>query len=244
MSVPTVVFDLDGTLVDTAPDLLDSLNHCLAGAGHEMAVPADLRRFVGHGGRAMIARALAARNAPLPDNELDDLFGIFLEHYAANIPGASSPYPGAIAAVERFMAAGFRTAICTNKYQHLSEALMLGLQLEKSFSAICGADRFAFRKPDPRHLTETILAAGGDRRSSIMVGDSGTDVETSKAAGIPVVAVDWGYTDVHVSTFLPDMVISHYDELTPEAARRLLAASARDGGDVRQAWRVSLPRPP
>ncbi|MEZ5811114.1 MAG: HAD family hydrolase [Rhizobiaceae bacterium] len=227
MPKPVLVFDLDGTLVDTAPDLLESLNHCLVHAGLEPARPQALRRYVGHGGRVMIERALEASGLKPTKSELDGLQDVFLRHYSDNIPGGSLPYAGALEAIDRFDAAGFGLAICTNKYQQLSEALIGGLGLAERFAAICGADRFAFRKPDPRHLTETIRVAGGDPHAAIMVGDSRTDIDTAIAAGIPVVAVDWGYTDEHVSAFRPTTVISHYDELTLDLARRLLEAERR-----------------
>ena len=227
MSRHIVVFDLDGTLVDTAPDLLDSLNHCLAHAGLAGAAPEELRRFVGMGGRVMIERAFAAQRHALTPERLDALQAVFLEHYRANMPGRSQPFPGVIAALDRLARAGYLQAVCTNKYENLATALIGSLDLTPRFAAICGADTFAFRKPDPRHLVETIRLAGGDPARAIMVGDSRTDIDTAKAAGIPVVAVDFGYTDQHVRTFSPSRVISHFDELTLEMAEGLLAAMAR-----------------
>ncbi len=226
MAQPVLVFDLDGTLVDTAPDLLDSLNHCLHHAGLNTARTEALRQYVGSGARVMIARALEAQNRSVADGFVDDLLNVFLEHYTENIPGKSAPYPGATEAIGRFGDAGYRLAVCTNKYQHLSDALLRGLGVADRFAAICGADRFAFRKPDPRHLTETILAAGGEPSLAVMIGDSRTDIDTAKAAGIPVVAVDWGYTDLPVSHFQPTAIISHFDELTTELTSRLLALAA------------------
>ncbi len=221
MSKPVIVFDLDGTLVDTAPDLLDSLNHCLAQGGYKTAKPEYLRQFVGHGARVMITRALSMQHTTPDEAELDHLLNIFLAHYTSNMPGKSRPYPGALDAVERLSHAGFRIAICTNKYQHLSDALICELGLEDRFAAICGSDRFEVRKPDPRHLTETIRTAGGDISGSVMIGDSSTDIKTAKAAAIPVVAVDWAYTDQPVSTYQPDVVISHFNELTIELIARI-----------------------
>ncbi len=224
MTEPVAVFDLDGTLVDTAPDLLDSLNHCLIHAGLDAAEPISLKRFVGQGGRVMITRAAEAQQKLLNDSEIDRMLEMFLTHYAANMPGKSTPYPGVVEAIDGFSAQGYRIAICTNKFQHLSIRLIEGLGLSDKFAAICGCDRFEFRKPDPRHLTETILAAGGDPAISIMIGDSRTDIDTAIAAGIPVVAVDWGYTDQHVSHFQPTTIISHFRELTPDLAKRLIDA--------------------
>ena len=227
MPRPIVVFDLDGTLVDTAPDLLDSLNHCLGFAGLECAAPEELRRFVGMGGRVMIERAFASQRQILTTARLDELQRVFLDHYGGNIPGGSRPYPGVIAALDRLEAAGYAAAVCTNKYERLSTALIKALDLAPRFAAVCGADTFAFRKPDPRHLIETIRLAGGDPARAIMVGDSRTDIDTAKAAGIPVVAVDFGYTDRPVREFSPSRVISHFDELTLEMTQELMAALAR-----------------
>lgn len=228
MSAPIVVFDLDGTLVDTAPDLLASLNHCLTTAGLAEVEAAALRRFIGMGGRVMIERAFEAQRQTLADGQLDALHTVFLDHYGGGIPGLSQPYPGVIAALDRFTEAGYIAAVCTNKYEALSTALIGGLGLTHRFTAICGQDTFAFRKPDPRHLMETILKAGGDPARAIMIGDSRTDIDTAKAAGIPVVAVDFGYTDRHVREFEPSHIISHFDELTVEMADRLIGAMARD----------------
>lgn len=227
MTRPIVVFDLDGTLIDTAPDLLDSLNHCLGFAGLQRAAPDELRRFVGMGGRVMIERAFAAQRQALAPARLDELLAVFLDHYTGNIPGGSQPFPGVLAALDRLEQAGYATAVCTNKYERLSTSLLEALDLGQRFAAICGQDTFAFRKPDPRHLTETIRMAGGDPAQAIMVGDSRTDIDTAKAAGIPVIAVDFGYTDRHVREFSPSRIISHFDELTPEMAQELMAAMAQ-----------------
>lgn len=227
MTRPIVVFDLDGTLVDTAPDLLASLNHCLELAGLARAEPTQLRSFVGMGGKVMIERAFTAQKRALADGQLDTLLAAFLDHYGGSIPGESRPYPGVIEALDRFEAAGYIAAICTNKYEGLSTALVGALGLSHRFAAVCGQDTFAFRKPDPRHLTETIAKAGGDPARALMVGDSRTDIDTAKAAGIPVVAVDFGYTNRHVSEFGPSRVISHFDELTLDLTEELLRALTR-----------------
>jgi len=224
-SKPIIVFDLDGTLVDTAPDLLDSLNHTLSAGGVARTDAAGFRQFVGHGGRVMIERAYQAQRQALPMDEHDRLFALFLEHYGSNIPGQSKPYPGVVEALERFHAAGYLLAVCTNKTEEFSKRLLVGLGMSGFFAAICGQDTFSHRKPDPRHLTETIELAGGDAVSAVMVGDSRTDIDTAKAAGIPVVAVDFGYTDRHVREFEPSKVISHFDELTVDLAGRLIDAA-------------------
>lgn len=226
MAAPILVFDLDGTLIDTAPDLLDSLNHCLRAARVPEAKAEEMRMLVGSGSRAMIARAFANHGRPLTESELDSLQALFLEHYAARMPGRSRPFPGVIEALARFREAGFIAAVCTNKLEHLSRKLIGKLELDGAFEVICGADTFPYRKPDPRHLTDTILRAGGDPEHALMIGDSRTDIDTAKTAGIPVVAVDFGYTDQPVHVFEPDRIISHFDELTVDLAESLIAAAA------------------
>ncbi|WP_157015462.1 phosphoglycolate phosphatase [Mesorhizobium xinjiangense] len=225
-STPTIVFDLDGTLVDTAADLVASLNHALTTAGYEPEPYAAMRPYVGHGARAMIERVHAARRIALPQSDLDALLAAFLDHYAKNIPSRSAPYPGALAMLDRFAERGYRLAVCTNKREALADELLGALDMAPRFAAICGADTFPFRKPDPRHLTQTVLRAGGAVECAVMVGDSRTDIDTAKAAGVPVIAVDHGYSDRHVGDFEPSAVISHFDELTPDFADRMIRAVA------------------
>lgn len=225
MSRPIIVFDLDGTLLDTAPDLLDSLNHSLLAGNARITDTQGFHRYVGHGGRVMIDRAYKAQSRILAPEEHDRLFALFLDHYGRNIPGKSQPYPGVPAALDRLADAGYTLAVCTNKTGEFSIRLLDALGIRQRFAAICGADTFAFRKPDPRHLTETIKLAGGDPHQAVMVGDSQTDIDTAKAAGIPVVAVDFGYTDKHVREYGPSKIISHFDELTVALCAGLIAAA-------------------
>ncbi|WEX11567.1 phosphoglycolate phosphatase [Chelativorans sp. AA-79] len=226
MTRPILVFDLDGTLVDTAPDLLASLNHCLRTVDVPEVADGEIRRYVGSGSRAMIERAFAAHGRPTKAEELDALQRLFIEHYTAGMPGLSQPFPGVRAALSRFGETGFAMAVCTNKLEGLSRTLLEALSMTEWFEAICGADTFAHRKPDPRHLVDTIERAGGDRDRAVMVGDSRTDIDTAKAAGIPVVAVDFGYTDRPVHEFEPSIVISHFDDLTLELADNLIKSAA------------------
>ncbi|MFC6487724.1 HAD family hydrolase [Nitratireductor sp. GCM10026969] len=226
MSLPIIVFDLDGTLVDTAPDLLDSLNHCLRSVELPAADAGELRKFVGSGARVMLERAFAAHGQPLGDSQLEALMALFIEHYTAGMPGRSRPYAGALAALSRFEEAGYIAAVCTNKMERMAQRLLETLGIASRFKAICGADTFGHRKPDPRHLTDTIARAGGDRDRAIMVGDSRTDIDTARAAGIPVVAVDFGYSDEPVQAFAPSRVITHFDDLTVPLGETLLQAVA------------------
>lgn len=229
MAKPLIVFDLDGTLVHTAPDLLDSLNHSLGGAGIPPVPEDGFNAFVSFGGMAMIEQAFARNNKALTPETRKAFFDTFLEHYGANIPGKSAFYPGVIKALDRFEAAGYRFAICTNKMHAHAVRLMDGLGLSHRFDVITGQDTFAFKKPDPRHLLETIKLANGDPDNAIMMGDSQTDIDTAKAAGIPVVAVDFGYTDRHVREFEPSAIISHYDSLTLKLVEQLIALGNHGG---------------
>ena len=220
-----MVFDLDGTLIDTAPDLIASLNHALSDLGFEAVDRVLMNSHVGMGGRAMIERVFAINQRRIDAEVIERQHQVFIEHYTGGIPGLSRPYPGVLDVIERASQAGFTFAICTNKPEGMAVSLITRLGLSPLFGAICGADTFPFRKPDPRHLLETIARAGGDPEQALMIGDSRTDIDTAKAAGIPVVAVDFGYTDRHVSEFEPSAVISHYDELTMAVIRRLVGVA-------------------
>jgi phosphoglycolate phosphatase len=212
-SSPLLVFDLDGTLIDTAGDLVGTLNEILAGE-HIPPLPlATARPMLGAGARALIERGLSAAGRSVPPARLDEMFIAFLARYEAHIADESRPFPGVEAALDKFEAAGWTFAVCTNKLEHPSIHLLTELGLAARFSAICGQNTFAFCKPDPRALLSTIQRAGGDPHSAIMVGDSKTDIVTAQAACVPVIAVDFGYTDRHVSEFAPDRVISHFDQL-------------------------------
>ena len=219
----TIVFDLDGTLIDTAPDLLASTNAMLTADGREPIVRADLDHLVGRGGRAMLARAFAMRGRELGEDELDELIPPFLAHYEADIPGASKPYQGMVECLDRLAAAGHTLAICTNKFEHLARALMRALDLADRFATIAGPDTFDARKPDPAHLLRTIDAAGGDRTAAIMVGDSINDIEAARRANVPSIGVPFGYTDVPMARLSPTVLVETFAEIDGGLVRRLLA---------------------
>lgn len=223
---PLVVFDLDGTLVDTAPDLIDTLNGLLVREGIT-AVPFDeARRFIGGGARLLIERGLAAQGRDCGSAAIDRLYAVYVDAYAERIADLSRPFPGVIDALDALDGAGCRFAVCTNKLERLSRKLLDALGLAGRFRAICGQDTFAVMKPDPQALLGTIAAAGGDPARTVMVGDSGTDILTARASGVPVVAVDFGYTEVPIASLGPDRVIGHYAEL-PDAVAALLDTTAR-----------------
>jgi phosphoglycolate phosphatase len=211
----TVVFDLDGTLVDTAPDLIAAANHVFGSLRLSAVPPEVLRPAISFGSRRMIEVGLGHHNTVLPSETLDRLWNDFLIFYADNLAVESRPFPGVVAVLDAIAAHGGRLAICTNKIERHAKQLMTTLGLSDRFAVIAGRDTFATCKPDPAHLTETIRAAGGDLRHALMIGDSDVDVATAQAARIPVVGVSFGYTPEHISTFAPTLVIDHYDELLP-----------------------------
>jgi phosphoglycolate phosphatase len=218
-----LVFDLDGTLVDTAPDLLATLDAVLAEGGFRAVPHEEARLLIGHGARRMIEGALAVQEVSLPREELEALYRRFLVHYEAHVCVDSRPYPGALEALDRFAAAGWRFAICTNKQERLSRLLLAALGLEARFAAVCGGDSLGVSKPDAGHLLGTVARAGDQPQRAVMVGDARTDVDAARAAGVPVVGVTFGYTPVPMAKLGPDLLIDHYDELSVAAASGLLA---------------------
>jgi phosphoglycolate phosphatase len=223
MSAPVIAFDLDGTLVDTAPDLIDTLNLVFEREGLPAVPYATARNLIGGGARAMIVRGLEAEGRNVSKAELDALVGDFLAHYADHIADKSKPFPGLVDALDELSAHGFRFAVCTNKLEKLSIDLLDALELSHHFAAICGQDTFGIQKPDPQILLRTIAAAGGSAKRAIMIGDSETDVRTARAAGIPIAAVTFGYSDPPVAKFGPDRLIGHFSELARTVSELLPA---------------------
>jgi len=223
MPAPTIVFDLDGTLVDTAPDLIDTLNLILDAHGMPAIAFDDARAMIGAGVKPLLQRALASKGLQFAPDEIDRLYDEYLAVYAAHIADRSQPFPGMEAALDALAADGCILAVCTNKLEWLSVRLLDKLGLSPRFAAICGQDTFAMRKPDPEMLRLTIARAGGDVARAVMVGDSMTDVATARAARIPVIAVDFGYTEIPPSELGADRLIGHFDALMA-AIKGLLAA--------------------
>jgi phosphoglycolate phosphatase len=217
----TLVFDLDGTLVDTAPDLIGTLNALFAREGLPPLDYGEARNLIGGGARRLLERGLCRDGVSVPADELDRLFQDYVSAYASRIAELSRPFPGLEAALDRLSAVGCVFAICTNKLEWLSVRLMEELGLRSRFVTICGQDTFGVQKPDPEMVRRTIARAGGRLDRSIMIGDSRNDVAAAQAAGVPVVAVDFGYTETPVGKLNPDRVISHFDEL-PAAVASLL----------------------
>ena len=219
----TIAFDLDGTLVDTAPDLVGTLNVLLAAEGLSPLPLAEARPFIGRGARWLIERGFAAAGDPLDPARIQGLFERFLTHYEAHIADESRPFPGCVAALDALRAQGARLAVCTNKLTGLSRTLLDALDLTGHFHAVIGADSTPAIKPDRRHLEAAVAAAGGAMDRAILVGDAATDAGAARAAGAGLILVTFGYTETPVADLAPDILIDHFDQL-PAACLRLLDA--------------------
>lgn len=222
MTSPIVVFDLDGTLIDTAADLVAGLNHAIAQKGLEPVTYEDLTHLVGHGAKAMIERTYSLRQKELTDEDLRSQLETFIAYYSDTMPGLSKPYPGVLAAMDALSAQGFKLAVCTNKMEALARKLLDTLDLTARFAAITGGDTFAVRKPNAEHLLSTIAMADADPTQAIMIGDSLNDILVARNASIPSIGVPFGYSDVPIEDLNPTQVIHHFDELNPELVYKLL----------------------
>jgi phosphoglycolate phosphatase len=226
---PTIAFDLDGTLVDTAPDLVDTLNLVLEEAGLDPVPYSEARNLVGGGARALIERGLAFEREKLPASEVDRLLSRFLVHYEAHLADRSRAFPEVGAVLDALAAKGALLVVCTNKLERFSLKLLQTLGLSERFAVVAGADTFDVRKPDPGHLLGAIARAGGRSTAAVMVGDSETDVLTAQRAKVPMVAVSWGYSRTPAGELGADRLIERMNEL-PGAVEELLdlaAAKAR-----------------
>ena len=220
-AVRTIVFDLDGTLVDTAPDLIKALNFVLDREGLPPVPLHSARNMIGAGARRLIERGLEAEGRIATPADITRLTGDFIDYYAAHIADGSRPFEGLEDALDDLAARGYQFAVCTNKLEWLSKRLLDQLGLSSRFAAICGADTFGVSKPDPVILQQTVARAGGQLASTVMVGDAGTDVGVARRAGVPVVCVEFGYTDVPVADLKPDLLIGHMRDL-PAAVDSLI----------------------
>jgi phosphoglycolate phosphatase len=218
-----IAFDLDGTLADTAPDLLAALRATMTEIGLPTPEPAAMRQMVGHGARALIERAGAAAKEGFAADQLDRLTARFISHYSAAIAVESRAFPGLDACLDALRADGARFVVCTNKRTDLSVQLLDALGLRHRFVAILGADAVAHKKPHPDHYRAAIAAAGGDVARSLMVGDSAADLESAHGAGAPCVLTTFGYSQVDVADLGAEALIDHFDQL-PAIARRLMSA--------------------
>src|ERR1700723_2470725 len=220
-SLPTIVFDLDGTLVDTAPDLINALNYILVREGMPPVPLHSARTMIGAGARRLLERGLELDGRVIEIDDISRLTADFIDYYAAHIADASRPFDGLENALDDLAALGYRFAVCTNKLEWLSKRLLDQLGLSARFAAICGADTFGVSKPDPAILQQTIARAGGQLSQAIMVGDAGPDIGVARRAGIPVIGVEFGYTEVPIADLKPDRLIGHLSEM-PAAGESLM----------------------
>jgi phosphoglycolate phosphatase len=216
----TVVFDLDGTLADTSADLVAAANACFQdlGLGTPLHPQADaLTAF--HGGRAMLRLGFARLD--MDDSGVDAQYPRLLAHYQEGICRETRMYPGAVDAVQALQAAGFACTVCTNKPEGLAEMLLAQLGVRGLFAALVGADTLPVRKPDPAPYRLAVTAAGGSVSRSMLVGDTDTDRQTARAAGVPVALVTFGPEGSSVARFTPEALLHRFDDL-PALAERLV----------------------
>ena len=221
----SAIFDLDGTLVDTSADLIAAANATLQAMGQ--GTPLDPVRDAATafaGGRAMLRLGMQRRGLPADPDAIDAQFAVFLDAYETGIDRHSRPYPGAMEAVGRLTAAGWRVGICTNKPAHLAELLMTRLGCRDAFAALVGADTLPVRKPDPAPYLECVRRLGGDPARSFLLGDTVTDRDTARAVGVPVALVAFGPEGPGISRLAPDALLEHFDTLDMLAERLVPAA--------------------
>jgi phosphoglycolate phosphatase len=222
---PLVVFDLDGTLVDTAPDLIGALNYVLDREGLAPVPLATARTMIGQGARRLIERGLELEGREMTPADVTRLTTDFIAYYGDHIADESRAFEGLIEALDDMTGQGYRFAVCTNKLEWLSKRLLERLNLTDRFAAICGADTFGVSKPDPVILQQTVARAGGLMTSVVMVGDAGPDVGVARRANVPVVGVTFGYTETPIADLNPDVVISHFRDL-PAVIEQLMPKRA------------------
>lgn len=216
---PAFIFDLDGTLVDTAPDLMATTNTLLSREGRRAVDDREMRRLVGRGARNLISEAFKLTGGAVDPARLEDLYDAFLKDYESHIADASRPYPGVVETLEALQRDGVRMGVLTNKPHGPSTLLLTALGLNQFFGAVFGGGKRPWLKPDPRLFSEIVAELGGT--GAVMVGDSITDVETARAAGVPVILMSYGYTPEPAATLGADLVLDDFREV-PVAAAKLL----------------------
>ncbi len=209
----TVAFDLDGTLVETAPDLIGTLNRMLSARGHPSVPVSAARHLVGHGALSLLRHGFEEAGAAWDEAAAPVLLAEFLIDYRAHIADHSRAYPGLVAALEAISARGATLCVATNKPTGLSDALIDALHLTRHFAAVAGADSVSARKPDGAHIREAVLRAGGDPARAIMVGDSATDTAAARATGVACIVVSFGYTEIAPADLGGQALIDRFDQL-------------------------------
>jgi phosphoglycolate phosphatase len=223
----TIAFDLDGTLIDTAPDLLGALNVILVEQGMAPAPMSAVRQLVGHGLRGMLIRAYAMADLTISEEQIAELRPRIVEIYRGRIAQESRPFPGCLEALADLRARGAALAVCTNKPEGLARLLLDQLAMTALFDAIVGGDTLPVQKPDPAPLLEAIAQAGGDRARAILVGDASPDTGAAKAAGVPCIVLSFGYNDLPPAELGGDVVLDHFDALAGAVSGLVASCRAR-----------------
>jgi len=222
MTSPALVFDLDGTLVDTAPDLLGALNAVLRAEGRRAVNLADLRHLVGHGARAMLDEAMKRTGEPAAPERLPGLMDDFIAHYRMHIAAESRPFPGVEETLTALQADGARMGVLSNKPQELTSLLIPAIGFTRFFRAIHGAGRLEVVKPSARVFHHVIEEMGGEGSGMVMIGDSATDVATARAAGCPSIVLTYGYSSEPVETLGADRITDDFRQI-PRLVKELLS---------------------
>ncbi len=221
MPVEALIFDLDGTLVDTAPDLMGATNYALSLIGRRAISMTEVRHMVGHGARSLVERGVAATGENVDEATITMMHRALLDYYADHIADDSLIFDGLLEVLHKARETGLKLGVCTNKVEHLSHKLLAELKMADFFGAVVGGDTLPIMKPDPAPYREVARLLGVDAARTMMFGDSETDIRTAQNTGVPVVAVTFGYTPQPVATYNPTHVISHYDEAWPIVSKYL-----------------------
>lgn len=214
---PIILFDLDGTLIDSAPDLVGTLNIILKRHGRTTLTISAVKKLVGNGARALLERGFKETGAPAEN--LDALTVEFIETYVPNCAVLSRPFSGVIETLDTFANSGYRMAVCTNKPQAPSETILTELGLMQYFEVVVGGDFFPMRKPDPQHLLGALQLMDAPETPAIMVGDSYNDVASARNAGMPVIVVTYGYTTTPAHELGGDILVDHFSDIVTAVAR-------------------------
>ena len=215
----TIVFDLDGTLIDSARDVGEAVNRVLAEHGLEPLDEATMRSLMGEGGRVRTRKAFALRGVSLDDAALSERVGDFVRHYAERPVVHTRVYDGVAETLAALVGSGVRLAVCTNKYEASARDVLERLGLLTMISDVAGADTFEVRKPDPGHILKLLTRMDADPAQAAMVGDSVHDVHAGQRAGLPTVAVSWGYTETPAHQLGADAVVERFADIAAALAR-------------------------
>lgn len=225
----TIAFDLDGTLVDSAPDLIGTLNRMLAPRGYPPVPLASARHLVGHGARALLRHGFAEAGAIWDEAAEPELFDHFIDDYVAHIADDSRAFEGVVETLDHLSARGALLCVATNKRTDLAEALIGALGLARHFAVVAGPDRVSARKPDGAHVRESVQLADGDPARAIMVGDATTDTGSAQAAGMPCIVCSFGYNDAPLAELGGDIVIDRFPDLITAVETLQRAATPATG---------------